>query len=125
MSGYIKYFENGGKNMSFMIKDGSVLVKYNEILNKIRKTLGIKFHSVPASDEKYIKTKIKRFNGVVNTNFLHDRVPKEGVYYTNAVCISIDSVMRIEKKNYPQVYLEKCKYKIKKKKMPKFIDVEL
>ena len=33
--------------------------------------------------------------------------------------------MRIEKKNYPQVYLEKCKYKIKKKKMPKFIDVEL
>ena len=125
MSGYIKYFENGGKNMSFMIKDGSVLVKYNEILNKIRKTLGIKFHSVPASDEKYIKTKIKRFNGVVNTNFLHDRVPKEGVYYTYAVCISIDSVMRIEKKNYPQVYLEKCKYKIKKKKMPKFIDVEL
>ena len=125
MSGYIKYFENGGKNMSFMIKHGSVLVKYNEILNKIRKTLGIKFHSVPASDEKYIKTKIKRFNGVVKTNFLHDRVPKEGVYYTNAVCISIDSVMRIEKKNYPQVYLEKCKYKIKKKKMPKFIDVEL
>ena len=125
MSGYIKYFENGGKNMSFMIKDGSVLAKYNEILNKIRKTLGIKFHSVPASDEKYIKTKINRFNGVVNTNFLHDRVPKEGVYYTCVVCISIDSVMRIEKKNYPQVYLEKCKYKIKKKKMPKFIDVEL
>ena len=77
MSGYIKYFENGGKNMSFMIKDDSALVKYNEILNKIKKTLGIKFHSMPASDEKYIKTKIKRLNGVVNTNFLHDGVPKE------------------------------------------------
>ena len=39
MSGYIKYFENGGKNMSFMIKDDSVLTKYNEIWNKIKKTV--------------------------------------------------------------------------------------
>ena len=31
MSGYIKYFENGGKNMSFMIKDDNVLGKYNKI----------------------------------------------------------------------------------------------
>ena len=45
MSRYIKYFENGGKNMSFIIKDDSVLVKYNEIWNKIKKTLNIKFHS--------------------------------------------------------------------------------
>ena len=31
MSGYIKYFENSGKNMSFMNKDGNILDKYNEI----------------------------------------------------------------------------------------------
>ena len=48
MSGYIKYFENGGKNMSFTIKDNSVLVKYNEIWNKIKKTLSITFLSNPA-----------------------------------------------------------------------------
>ena len=30
MSGYIKYFENCGKNVSFVIKDDDVLVKYNE-----------------------------------------------------------------------------------------------
>ena len=54
MSGYIKYFDNGGKYMSSMIKDNSVLVKYNEIWNKIKKTLNIKFHSMPAYDEKYI-----------------------------------------------------------------------
>ena len=42
MSGYIKYFENSRKNMSFVIKDDSVLVKYNEIWNKIKKTLNIK-----------------------------------------------------------------------------------
>ena len=46
MSGYIKYFENEGKNMSFMIKDDSVLVKYNEIWTKMKKTLNIKFHSM-------------------------------------------------------------------------------
>ena len=42
MSGYIKYFKIGGKNMSFMIKDDSVLVKYNEIWDKIKNTISIK-----------------------------------------------------------------------------------
>ena len=31
MSGYIKYFENIGKNMSFVIKDDDVQDKYNKI----------------------------------------------------------------------------------------------
>ena len=43
MSGHIKYFDNEGKNMSFMIEDDSVLIKYNEISNKIKKTLNINF----------------------------------------------------------------------------------
>ena len=46
MSEYIKYFDNGGKNMSFMIEDDSVLQKCNEIWNKIKNTLNIEFHSV-------------------------------------------------------------------------------
>ena len=33
--------------------------------------------------------------------------------------------MKIEKKNYPQVYLKECKYRVKKKKIPEFTDVEL
>ena len=45
--------------------------------------------------------------------------------YTCIVCITIDSVMRIEKKKYLQVYLEEYKYKIKKTKMTKFINTEL
>ena len=52
MSGYIKYFENGGKDMSFVIKDDDVLAKYNEILNKIKRTLNIKLHSMPVYSEK-------------------------------------------------------------------------
>ena len=51
MSGYIKYFENGGKNMSFIFEDHSVFVKYNEIWSKIKKVLNTKFHSMPVYDE--------------------------------------------------------------------------
>ena len=57
-------------------------------------------------------------------NFLGNGIPKENMYYTCIVCITIDSVMRMDKKNYPQVYLE-CKYKIKKIQMSKFINTEL
>ena len=46
------------------------------------------------------------------------------MYYTCIVCITIDSVVRMDKKNYPQVYLE-CKYKIKKIQMSRFINTEL
>ena len=52
---YIKYFENSGKNMSFVIKH--VLDKYNEIWDKIKEKLNIKFHSMPVYNEKYIKAK--------------------------------------------------------------------
>ena len=53
---YIKYFENSGKNMSFVIKH-DVLDKYNEIWDKIKEKLNIKFHSMPVYNEKYIKAK--------------------------------------------------------------------
>ena len=69
MSGYIKYFDNGGKNMSFKIEDESVYLKYTEIWNKIKKSLGIKSHSQPLYDDKYIKTKIKTFSSLINTLF--------------------------------------------------------
>ena len=62
---------------------------------------------------------------MIKTNFLTDEVPKENEHCTCIACITIDSVMRIEKKNYPQVYLEVCKYKIKKTKMTNFIKDEL
>ena len=125
MTEYMKYFENGRKDMSFVIKDDDVLDKYNEIWDKIKETLSIKFHSMPVYDEKYIKAKVREFNGVIKTNFLGDEVPKENKHYTCIACITIDSVMRMEKKNYPQVYLEECKYRMKKTKMTNFIKVEL
>ena len=111
--------------MSFVIKDDDVLDKYNEIWDKIKETLSIKFHTTPVYDEKYIKAKVREFSRVIKTKFFSDEVPKENEHYTCIACITIDSVMRMEKKNYPQVYLEECKYKIKKTKMTKFIEAEL
>ena len=59
---YKKYFESDGKNMSFMIKNNNVLDKYNEIWDKIKNKLNIKFHSKPVYDKKYIKAKLREFD---------------------------------------------------------------
>ena len=95
MSGYTQYFENGDKNIFFVIKDDDVLDKYNEIWNKIKNTLNIKFHSMPVYHEKCIKVKVREFNGVIKTNLLVDGIPKENVHYACIACITIDSVMRM------------------------------
>ena len=62
---------------------------------------------------------------MIKTNFLGDEVPKENEPYACIACLTIDSVMRMEKKNYPQVYLEEYIYRMKKTKMTKFIEAGL
>ena len=79
MSEYIKYFENGGKNMSFKIEDESVYIKYSEIWNKITGLLNVKFYSQPTYHDKYIKTKVKAFNNMIKTIFSGDEIPKEKI----------------------------------------------
>ena len=80
MSGCVKYFENDGKNMHFVVIDDDD-DKYNEIWDKIKEILNTKFHSMPVNDEKYIKAKVREFNGVIKTNFLGDEIPKESMHY--------------------------------------------
>ena len=62
---------------------------------------------------------------VIKTNLLGNEVPKENMHYTCIICVTIDSVLRIDKKNYPQVYLEECKYEVKKIQMSRFISTEI
>ena len=52
-------------------------------------------------------------------------MPKQNMHHTCIACITIDSVMNIDKKNHPQVYLEECKYRVKKIQMSRFINTEL
>ena len=61
---------------------------------------------------------------MVKTKLLVDEIPKENIHYTCIACISTDSVITMEK-NYLQVDLEECKYKMKKTKISKFIEAEL
>ena len=68
---------------------------------------------------------MREFDGVIKTNVLGNDMPKENMHYTFMACITVDSVINIEKKNYPQVYLEECKYKIRKAQMSRFINTEL
>ena len=116
MSGWIKYFENGRKSMSFKIEDDAVYLKYNEIWNRIKDLLsGIKLSSDDIYDGQYFKTKVKTFSEVIKTLFNGDKIPEEKVEYLCILYISIDSVLKIDKKSYGQAYLEQCKYKMKKR----------
>ena len=98
MSGYKKYFENGGKNMSFLIKHDEVWDRYDKIWDMIKDKLGIKFHSETVYKYKYLKAKLREFNGVIKTNFVGNGMPKGNMYYTCIACITIDSVININKK---------------------------
>ena len=66
MKEHMKYFYDEEKNMSFKTEENDMFSKYKEIWSKIKKALNIKFHGQPIYDEKYIKSKVKTFNGVIN-----------------------------------------------------------
>ena len=113
------------ENMSFKIENASVYLKYTEIWNKIKNSLSVKFHSQLIYDDKYIETNVKTFNSMINTLSSGNEIPKEKDNYICIAAIDIDSVLIVDKKNYPQVYLEQCKYKIKGRKPVDFIDDEV
>ena len=111
--------------MSFLIKNDEVWHKDEDTWNVIRNKLNIKFNSEPIYENKYLKAKVRKFDGDIKTDFLNNGLPRENTYYTCIAYITIDSVLRMNKKNYSQVYLEECKYKIKKIHTSRFINTEL
>ena len=128
--GYIKYFNDGGKNMTFVTDNEKVYDKYNEIWEVIRKLLKVKFAANPIRDDKYIIAKLKIFNKINKTTFNDDNnkknIPKERSHYICIPAIDIDSVLKIDhKRAYLQAYLEQCKYKLKKIKIINYIDDEI
>ena len=126
MSGYIKYFGDGGKNMPFVTDDKEVYKKYNKIWEVVRKLLKLKFIVNPIRDDKYIIAKLKIFNGTNRTTFTDNIIPIERNNYICIAAVDIDSVLKIENKRaYPQAYLEQCKYKLRKRKSVNFLDSEI
>ena len=89
--------------------------------------MNIKFYSEPVycDNDKYIKTKIKSYRDKINTNFQDKKIPKEDASYKCLQFIMLDSVIRVNKKYYPQTLLEEYKYEIKKNKVENLINDEL
>ena len=109
--------------MSFVTDDKEVYEKYNEIWAVARKFLKLKFTVGPVRDDKYLIPKLKIFNGTNITTFNNNKIPIERTSYNCIPAIDIDSVLKIDnKRSYPQAYLERCKYKLKKRKFVHFIN---
>ena len=101
--------------MYLRVDDEQLFKKYNKIWKKVEKLMRIDFESKPTYgyDDKYIKTKIKKYAYIIITNFHNKKIPKE------CKCLSIimlDSVIESDEKYYPQTSLEECKYVQEKKR---------
>ena len=99
--------------MSYLIKDDELLKQHNKIWKNVKNTICKEFDSDPVYNKKYLKAKIKSYNGKINTNFHNDKIPKEG---SQCICLSvilINSVFRTSKNYYPEMFLEECKYVVK------------
>ena len=114
--------------MSFIVKDKKFLNKYSKIWEAIEGLMKITVESKPVYDEdvKYIKTKIKTYAGNIITNFHNKKMPKEKAPCKCLSIIMIDSVIKANKKYYPQTLLEECKYTQEKIKIENYIieDIE-
>ena len=111
--------------MSFVADDKELLKEYTEVWEKIRDLIGKEFDAEPVYGEKYINTKIKSYNNDTSTNF-HDegnsrKIPKENCSYKCLSLRSLDSVIKMGKKCFPQTLAEECKYKLTKKKIEDLI----
>ena len=111
--------------MSFVTDDEKVYEKYNEIWEVIRNFLKIDFTVDPVQDDVYLVAKLKIFNKINKTTFTNNAIPIEKNHYICIPAIDIDSVLKIDKRLYPQAYLEQCKYKLKKRKIVNYINDEI
>ena len=78
----------------------------------------------PVYNEKYLKTKTKSYEGKISTNFHNDKMPKEDYSCVFLSVILIDSVFKIFKNNYPQMFLKEFKNIVKEKEVTRHITAE-
>ena len=111
--------------MPFRVNNNKQLLKnYNKIWGKIEKLMRIDFESKPVygDGDKYIETNIKIYKNSLFTNFHNKKMPKEKSPCKCLSIIMLDSVIKANKKYYPQTLLEECKYAQEKIKIDNRID---
>ena len=89
--------------MSFVTDDKDIYKRYNEIWEVVKKLLKLKSTVRPVRDDKYIIAKLKKFKNVNITTFTNNVIPEENTHYTCISATDIDSVLKIDKKEYPQL----------------------
>ena len=109
MTGYAREFDENA-TVSFILKNKQLLKNYTKIWETIEKLVKINFESKPVygDDDKYIKTKIKTYAGSIIINFHNKKMPKEKAPCKCLSIIMVDSVIKANKKYYPQTLLEEC-----------------
>ena len=123
MIGYVKKFDEN-VTMSFRLNNKQLLKDYNKIWEKVKTLMKIEFESKSVYDE-YIKTKIEIYADSIITNFHNQEIPKEKAPCECLSIIILNSVIKANKKYYPQTLLEECKYEQKKIKTENYIDEDL
>ena len=119
---------DGNATISFIVKNKQIFKKKcTKIWETIEGLMKISFESKPVygDDDKYIKTKIKTYAGSIITNFHNKKMPKEKAPCKCLSIIMIDSVIKANKKYYPQTFLEECKYIQEKIKIENYINEDL
>ena len=105
MSAYRNDFDET-KFMFLLIKDDELWEKYNEIWGKVKNINWKEFYSESVYNEKYLKAKIKSFNGKISTNFHNSKILKwHSLFSCLSVILNI-SIFRTSKNYYPQVFSE-------------------
>ena len=99
------------KYMSFSIEDEKLLNAYNKVWDKVSNIMQKGFDSESVYNEKYLKAKIKSYGDKINTIFGDNLMSEERSRF--ACLLVIDSVFKMGKNYYPNLFLEECKYIVK------------
>ena len=127
MTGYLNIFEDGNRKMSFLADNtNEFLEKYMTMWEKIKNLINKNFDSDPIYKDKYINTKIRSYNNDIIRNFRNidnknNKLPEENKPYKCVSLISLDSIVKIDKKYYPQTLLQECVYKVINKKVENIV----
>ena len=126
MTGYLNIFKDGARKMSFFTTNNEFLERYTAIWEQISDLVNKKFDSDPIYNNKYINTKIRSYNNDVKANFRNidnknNKLPKKDKTHKCMSLISLDSIIKINKKYYPQTLLQECVYKLINKKVENVI----
>ena len=126
MIGYLNIFKDRVRKMSVFTDNNEFLERYTAIWEKISDLVNKKFDSDPIYNNKYIYTKIRSYNNDIKTNFRNidnknNKLPEKNKPYKCVSLISLDSIIKINKKYYPQTLLQECVYKLINKKVENII----